>query len=85
MLAERARNLNWGRILKEIKIKTPEIKLGEFLKFALICSSGGQAKAKILNSEVCVNRKICKLRGKKLKNADIVEADGVEYIIKHEN
>lgn len=71
--------------MKEIKIKTPEIRLGDFLKFASICSSGGGAKVKILNSEVYVNRKICRFRGKKLKNSDIVEVDGVEYIVKNEN
>ncbi len=71
--------------MKEIQIKTPEIRLGDFLKFASICSSGGRAKAKILNAEVYVNHKVCKLRGKKLKNSDIVEVDGVEYIIKNEN
>ena len=43
------------------------------------------SKVKILNSEVYVNRKICRLRGKKLKNSDIVEVDGVEYIVKNEN
>ena len=71
--------------MKEIQIKTPEIRLGDFLKFASNCSSGGRAKAKILNSEVYVNHKVCKLRGKKLKNSDIVEVDGVEYIVKNEN
>ena len=74
----------WGQNLRKIKIKTPYIRLGDFLKFASICSSGGDAKAKILSDGVLVNREICRVRGKKLKAADIVNVDGVEYVIRNE-
>lgn len=71
-------------ILKEININTQYIKLGDFLKLASICSSGGEAKMRIASGEILVNNEICTIRGKKLRNKDIVTAYGMEYIIQNE-
>lgn len=70
--------------LKDIIINTQHIKLGDFLKLASICSSGGEAKIKIANGDVLVNNEICTMRGKKLRDKDIINVDGVEYIVKNE-
>lgn len=72
------------KTLKEIRINTQYIKLGDFLKLASICSSGGEAKIRIINGEILVNNEVCTMRGKKLRDKDIITADGVEYIIKNE-
>lgn len=72
------------KILKNIHINTPYIKLGDFLKLASICSSGGEAKIKIANGDVLVNNEICTMRGKKLIDKDIITVDGMEYIVKNE-
>lgn len=73
-----------GKILKEIRIHTQYIKLGDFLKLASICYSGGEAKVRILSGGILVNNEVCSMRGKKLRDKDIITADGVEYIIKNE-
>ncbi|MCL2698566.1 MAG: RNA-binding S4 domain-containing protein [Oscillospiraceae bacterium] len=49
-----------------IQITPPFIKLEQFLKFVSLVSSGGEAKLLIQNSEVTVNGKICRERGRKL-------------------
>ncbi|MCL2019346.1 MAG: RNA-binding S4 domain-containing protein [Oscillospiraceae bacterium] len=51
---------------QEIYISPPFIKLEQFLKFASLASTGGEAKLLIQNGYVCVNGEVCKLRGKKL-------------------
>ena len=71
-------------ILKEIHINTQYIKLGDFLKLASICSSGGEAKVRIASGEILVNNEVCTMRGKKLRNKDTVTACGMEYIIQNE-
>lgn len=70
--------------MKEIHIKTQYIKLGDFLKLASICSSGGEAKMRIVNGEILVNNVVCTMRGKKLRDKDIITVDSLEYIVKNE-
>ncbi len=70
--------------MKNIHINTQYIKLGDFLKLASICLSGGEAKIKIANGDVLVNNEICTMRGKKLIDKDIITVDGMEYIVKNE-
>ena len=48
-----------------IKITTPYIKLDQLLKYANICSSGGEAKEIIQNGLVLVNDDVQFQRGKK--------------------
>ena len=54
----------------EIKITTPFIKLDQLLKFAGLCSTGGEAKDVILAGEVTVNGEVCLMRGKKIYPGD---------------
>ncbi len=62
--------------LKYIKIKTAEIKLDQFLKWANIVSTGGQGKLLIQTGKVSVNGEKVKERGKKLKPGDKVNIEG---------
>ncbi|MEG0167505.1 MAG: RNA-binding S4 domain-containing protein [Ruthenibacterium sp.] len=55
-----------------ITIHTEFIKLEALLKFAGLCSTGGEAKNVILDELVTVNGEICTMRGKKIHAGDIV-------------
>ncbi len=61
---------------KKIKIHTPYITLGQFLKFTNIISNGGQEKVFLLENEVKVNSTLESRRGRKLKIGDKVEVLG---------
>ncbi len=67
--------------MKEIKIVTEYIKLDSFLKLAALVSTGGHAKIVITEGEVKVNGEVCTQRGKKLRENDMVEFEGKEYLI----
>ena len=51
------------------------IKLQDLLKFAGLVETGGQAKILIQDGYVTVNGEICTMRGKKIRNGDIVTLD----------
>ncbi|HMA60982.1 MAG TPA: RNA-binding S4 domain-containing protein [Halanaerobiales bacterium] len=68
--------------MEEIKIKTETIKLDQFLKWANIVSTGGEAKALIQSGGVRVNNKIEKRRGLKLKDGDLVNVEGLDETLK---
>lgn len=68
----------------DIKIKEEYIKLDSALKLAGVVSTGGQAKLAVLNGEVKVNGEVCLQRGKKLKDNDSAEYNGVEFTVKSE-
>ena len=68
--------------MEEIKIKTETIKLDQFLKWANIVSTGGEAKALIQAGGVRVNNKIEKRRGLKLKDGDLVNVEGLDETLK---
>lgn len=59
-----------------IKITTEYIKLDQLLKFANICSGGGEAKMLVGTGEVCVNGEACTMRGKKIRTGDYIEYGG---------
>lgn len=65
----------------DIKINTEFITLGNLLKFAGTTATGGEAKELIENGKVKVNNDVCTMRGKKIKNGDIVEIDNNFYKI----
>ena len=48
--------------INEVKIKTKEIKLDQFLKWANISASGGEAKELIVSGAVTVNNIVEKKR-----------------------
>lgn len=58
--------------MKEILIKGEFIKLSAFLKFSGLISTGGNAKTEIENGKISVNNEVCYIRGKKLRNGNIV-------------
>lgn len=59
-------------------ITTEYIKLESFLKLANLVSSGGEAKLLIQDGLVKVNGEICLMRGKKLREGDMVSFRGTE-------
>ena len=64
-----------------IKIDTDWIKLDQVLKLADVAQSGGHAKLLIKDGLVKVNGIIESQRGKKIKNGDIVEVEGIEISV----
>ncbi len=55
-----------------ITIATPYIKLDQLLKYANICSSGGEAKEMIQTGNVLVNGEVHFQRGKKIIDGDVI-------------
>ena len=58
-------------------IETEFIKLQDLLKFAGLTETGGQAKILFQDGYVEVNGEVCTMRGKKIRQGDIVSFDGV--------
>lgn len=65
--------------MEEIKIKTEFIKLDQFLKFANLVYTGGDAKGFIQDGQVLVNGEVCTMRGKKLRDGDTVTFNGESF------
>lgn len=59
----------------EIEITTEFIKLDQLLKFSGIAENGAMAKAMILDGIVSVNGEVCLMRGKKIRQKDVVLAE----------
>lgn len=71
--------MNWsGKYMKKIKIKTKTIQIDQFLKWANIVTTGGEAKKIIKAGKVYVNGELEARRSHKLQNKDIVEISGIE-------
>lgn len=69
--------------MKEIKIKTDIIQLDQFLKWANVVASGGEAKTLIQSGLVLVNGQVETRRSIKLVPGTIVELDdGTKFVIK---
>ncbi|MGM0446058.1 MAG: RNA-binding S4 domain-containing protein [Bacillota bacterium] len=68
--------------MKKININTETIKLDQFLKWANVVTTGGEAKELIQSGMVRVNNKIEKRRGLKLKDGDLINIDGLEETLK---
>jgi len=66
----------WGEIMKKIKIATPFITLGQFLKFADLIQSGGEAKFFLTEHDIHVNQELEVRRGRKLYPGDFVTVIG---------
>lgn len=65
--------------MQKVKIKTPTIRLDQFMKWASITGSGGEAKYLITEGQVKVNGEQEIRRGKTLVAGDVVEFDGNNY------
>lgn len=68
-------------LIKNIKIESEFITLGQFLKVADIISSGGEAKSFLAENLILVNGEEERRRGRKLYKDDIVEIDRKRYRI----
>ena len=64
-----------------IDIKTPFIKLEQLLKLAGLTDTGGFAKELIQQGQVLVNGEVCTMRGKKIRNGDVVSIDRFEVTV----
>lgn len=56
----------------EISIKTEFIKLDSLLKYAGVVETGGIAKEMIQDGNVKFNGEVCTMRGKKVRDGDII-------------
>ncbi|MBR5203216.1 MAG: S4 domain-containing protein YaaA [Clostridia bacterium] len=65
--------------MKQIKIDTDFIRLDSLLKLCNAVMTGGHAKIVIQENEVKVNGEISNARGKKIRQGDKVEFDGIIY------
>lgn len=68
-------------LIKEIKIESEYITLGQFLKIADIISSGGEAKTFLACNRILINNEEDNRRGRKLYKDDVIEIDGKRYKI----
>ena len=71
--------------MPDIKIHTEYIRLDDLLKLAGEGATGGHAKFVIQNGEVSLNGEICTMRGKKLRQGDLVTYENREYRVVNEN
>lgn len=62
--------------MEKIEISGQVIRLGQFLKMAVLVETGGEAKARIQGGEVLLNNEVETRRGRQLRHLDIVEIDG---------
>lgn len=62
--------------MEKIEISGQVIRLGQFLKMAVLVETGGEAKARIQGGEVLLNNEVETRRGRQLRHLDIVELDG---------
>ena len=79
----RIRNdLFMNKKIKEITINSEFITLGQFLKFADVISTGGEAKLFLSQNDVYINGELDVRRGRKLRSGDRIKILGETYLIK---
>lgn len=66
---------------RQIRITTPYVTLGQFLKLADIIDSGGQAKAFLRERGLHVNDVYEQRRGRKLYPGDLIVYQNISYRI----
>ena len=59
--------------MEKIEIKNGIIRLGQFLKIAMMVDTGGEAKVRVQTGEVLVNGETETRRGRQLRHLDIIE------------
>ena len=62
--------------MEKIEISGKIIRLGQFLKMAVLVETGGEAKVRIQGGEVLVNNEVETRRGRQLQHLDVVEIAG---------
>ena len=64
---------------QEFVLKGDYIRLDDLLKNIGVVMTGGHAKIVIQEGEVKVNGEVCTMRGKKLRQGDNAEFEGIIY------
>ena len=64
---------------QEFVLKGDYIRLDDLLKNVGVVMTGGHAKIVIQEGEVKVNGEVCTMRGKKLRQGDNAEFEGIIY------
>jgi len=67
--------------MKEVKIGTEYITLGQFLKLSDCISTGGHAKFFLQENKVVINGEEDNRRGRKLYPGDKVEVEGCGHFV----
>lgn len=67
--------------MDKVRIETPAIELGQFLKWAGLVETGGHARFVINNGEVSVNGQLETRHGRRLMYGDEVTYAGKQYLI----
>lgn len=62
--------------IDDVSIGGEMIRLGQFLKYAGLLDSGGDAKEVIIDGYVTVNGEIERRRGRQLRDGDLVQFEG---------
>jgi ribosome-associated protein len=62
--------------IDDVPIGGEMIRLGQFLKFAGLLDSGGNAKEAIIDGYVSVNGEVDRRRGRQLHDGDLVTFEG---------
>lgn len=62
--------------IEDVSIGGDMIRLGQFLKFAGLLDSGGNAKEVIIDGYVAVNGEVDRRRGRQLHDGDLVTFEG---------
>ena len=71
--------------MEKIIIKEEYIRLDNLMKFSGLSDTGGRAKYLIQNGEVSLNGEVCTMRGKKIRDKDVVTYNGrsVEVLVEN--
>ncbi len=67
--------------MKDVKITTPFITLGQLIKFLNLIGSGAEVKLFIMQNQILFNDEPENRRGKKIYPNDMVEINGSKYRI----
>ena len=81
-IARIRKRLFMNKKIKEIHITSEFITLGQFLKFADVIQSGGEAKSFLSQNDVFINDELDVRRGRKLRPGDKITVLGESYLIK---
>ncbi|NLO95777.1 MAG: RNA-binding S4 domain-containing protein [Firmicutes bacterium] len=71
--------------VREVIINTDAIQLDQFLKWARITATGGEAKRLIQGGMVKVNGQVETARSRKIQPGAVVEVSGETYLVRSEN
>jgi len=70
-----------GKLMKDVKITTEYITLGQLVKFLSLVGSGGEVKFFLSENEILVNGESDNRRGRKIYPNDIVIIMSKQYRI----